>query len=250
MSSPITIGGTISSFVDFSKKFTFFISNIHDEIQRHHYHGVLYEKEELQIIRQYSLGCTVFFDIGSNVGNHAIFFAKVLGANKIYTFEANPVASDILKINISLNNLSDKINTSYLGIGVGDRFGLFNINISHPNNIGGATLIEKQIPLENSLGQERATADDIVVLPIDSLNIPDNPDFVKIDVEGMEIAVLKGMQNIIDNFHPRIFIEVDNNNITAFSEWLEKNSYTIISRIRRYPVNENFLIVHSSHIKQ
>jgi hypothetical protein len=83
----------------------------------------------------------------------------------------------------------------------------------------------------------------VQVIPLDYLNIGEIPDFVKIDVEGMELSVLKGMQKIIKNFKPRMFIEVDNVNLTEFFEWVRTNNYEIVDEFKRYEANQNFMLV-------
>lgn len=237
------ITGTISTFTDFDKQFSFFVENGDDWIQRHHLAGRLYENEELKIIQNYSRQSRVFFDIGSNVGNHAIFMAKVLHATRVYSFEANPFAADILKINISLNHLSRIIDTSYVGMGLGEKLGIFNVWYPQHDNIGAARLVEGQ-----AVEGARSEGAKIMVYPLDSINIGVEPDFIKIDVEGMEISVLKGMASTIKQFKPRLFVEVDDSNAGLFDEWLSENDYVKCESFRRYTANENFMIAPRSRI--
>ncbi len=69
------------------------------------------------------------------------------------------------------------------------------------------------------------------------------PDFIKIDVEGMEMSVLSGLSGTVARCRPTFFVEVDNVNRDAFLQWVETNSYAVRARFRRYRANENFLIV-------
>ena len=41
-------------------------------------------------------------------------------------------------------------------------------------------------------------------------------DFIKIDVEGMEIKVLNGMKALISRCRPTLFVEIDNDNAQVF----------------------------------
>ncbi len=59
----------------------------------------------------------------------------------------------------------------------------------------------------------------------------------------MELEVFRGAETFIRNHRPKIFVEVDNRNSPGFNEWLAKSGYTIVDRFKRYPSNENFLIV-------
>ena len=58
------------------------------------------------------------------------------------------------------------------------------------------------------------------VVPGDAILSGHRIDFLKIDVEGMEIDVLDGLKKTIAEQRPRILIEVDNCNVAKFFEWL------------------------------
>ncbi len=242
--------GTISRFQAFDKDFSFFVENPDDLIQKVHLGGRLYENRELKLIRKHGRDSRIFFDIGSNVGNHAVFIAKVLGAQKIYAFEANPAVAEILKINVLLNGLADVIDTSYLGIGLGERLGTFKVTYPQKNNVGAARLVED--PVGEANGESDADADSrgarVMVSPLDALSIGRAPGFVKIDVEGMEIAVLKGMAKTIQRYKPKIFVEVDDENAVQFDQWLACNGYVKVDNFKRYASNENFVVVHQSQL--
>ena len=65
---------------------------------------------------------------------------------------------------------------------------------------------------------------------------------MKIDVEGMELAVLEGLKETIATQRPKIFIEIDDKNVEAFAAWRRAAGYRVLERFRRYQWNENFLI--------
>ena len=68
-------------------------------------------------------------------------------------------------------------------------------------------------------------------------------DFVKIDVEGMEMKALAGLAGTIDKWRPAIFIEVDDSNSGLFRDWVSQHSYTVVRTYRRYEVNENYMVL-------
>ena len=241
------IQGVVSRFCDFKKEFVFFVHDSADLIQGHHLNGQLYEIEELRLIREHSVGARVFVDIGANVGNHAIFMAKVLGAQKVYAFEANPSTAEILKLNVLLNNVAHTVDTSHVGMGLGDRIGTFRVEYPQRNNIGAARLVEEEAPGTQAIAEEHAAAR-VMVCPFDSLSLAEEPQFVKIDVEGMEMSVLRGMAGAIEKFRPPMLIEVDNGNFDLFDEWMGRNDYVEVARFKRYAQNENFLIKHRSAV--
>jgi hypothetical protein len=67
------------------------------------------------------------------------------------------------------------------------------------------------------------------VVPGDTILSGHRVDFLKIDVEGMEVDVLEGLKKTIAEQRPRIFIEVDNCNVARFLEWTRINNYSIVS---------------------
>jgi FkbM family methyltransferase len=234
------VSGSVVTFSDFNHPFHFFIESEKDLIQSHHKKGELYEREELLIIQKNAADTKIFLDIGANVGNHAIFMAKVLGARRVYAFEANPFTANILEINVALNRLSDLIDTSYSKIGLGDQIEALNVVYPQVHNLGAARLSvhAETVPTNYPTVQ-------VPVAPIDSFNLSpmQRVGFVKLDVEGMELKVLRGGARFFATHRPRMFIEVDNSNVAEFHEWIEANDYVIIDRFKRYTVNENFLIV-------
>jgi hypothetical protein len=94
-------------------------------------------------------------------------------------------------------------------------------------NIGGATV---------SRGGGALTlvrADDILTEPFD---------LVKIDVEGAEIEVLNGMERFVAEFRPSIFVEVNDENAEAFTDWIDIHGYAICDEFKRHKRNKNVLI--------
>ena len=56
----------------------------------------IYEKKQLDIIKPF-LYRNIFIDIGSNLGNHTLYFNKYF--NEIYSFEPHPITFKLLEIN-------------------------------------------------------------------------------------------------------------------------------------------------------
>jgi FkbM family methyltransferase len=178
----------------------FFVKNIMDSIQNCHLNGSFYEMEELQIITKHFKAGQVFLDIGSNVGNHAVYVEKFLRPKSVILIEPNPHAINILNLNLALNRMS-KVETKYLGVGMSDCDE--TVVIEFPvNNLGGARLRSQQ-------------GAGIRVVPGDTLFEGQSIDFIKIDVEGLEIKVLRGMERTLSTNRPTIFVEVQNEKHTG-----------------------------------
>ena len=80
-------------------------------------------------------------DIGANIGNHSIFFAKKF--KNVYAFEPNPVTYEVLKINC--NNAAEYKNIVPLNFGLSDIEGSLPFHIN-PSNIGGSRIIDVNNP--------------------------------------------------------------------------------------------------------
>lgn len=227
----VSVPGQVVRAVIWGQPVFFTVTNPGDLIQSHHARGEFYEPEELEIIRRWCPPGAVFADIGSNIGNHALFAAKFLLASKVILFEPNPAAIRILLSNLALNGVLDRCDTSHLGIGLSDgRQEGLSIR-AQPMNLGGGKLVK---------GDGAGTLE---VRPGDDMLLDDAPTFLKIDVEGMETAVLAGLEQTIARHRPTMFIEVDNRNRPAIDEWIAGHRYAVQASFRRYRTNENLLLV-------
>ena len=208
----------------------FALNNPRDVIQRHHLVGTFYEEEELEIMRRYCPPGAVYCDIGANIGNHALFALRFMQVKEAILFEPNPDAIAILMANLHLNDVLDRVDTEHLGVGLSDRAaeGLA-MQVDMADNLGGARMVTSPDgPLR--------------VVAADSVLEGRQVDFIKIDVEGMEMRVLAGLERTIARCRPSIFVEVEEANREAFAGWVARSGYVETAHFRRYPVNENYLL--------
>ena len=210
----------------------FTVTNPNDAIQKSHLQGQFYEGEELEIIAKYVMPGAVFCDIGANIGNHALFALKYLRISKAIVFEPNPAAIAVLLSNLTLNDVLDRCDTSRLGFGLSDTESSgFKMFVPKRNNLGGGRMVE---------AEGDGTLD---VFRGDDALAGQTADFIKIDVEGMEMKVLAGLSQTIAQQRPRIFVEVDRANTEDFMAWVERYGYGIKARFKRYRANENFMLI-------
>lgn len=209
------------------RQIAFCLDREHDPIQRHHRKGAFYEARELAHLREVVEPGATIIDIGANIGNHTMFFALELNAARVIPIEPNPVAYRLLISNVVLNRLRRVIDLGFLGVGLSDRredgFGVED----RDRNIGAA----RMLPGEGSIETH----------PGDALFANVAPELIKIDVEGMEMQVLAGLERIIARHKPALFVEVDLENDMAFHTWLASQGYGAVQRWQRYKSNRNYL---------
>lgn len=217
----------IVEVVAHGEKVFFLVDNPKDVVQIEHAEGRFYEEEELEIIGKYFRGGT-FVDIGSNVGNHAVYAAKFLGASKVIAIEPNQAAYKILRCNIFLNELQDIIH--HVAVGLSDAPGRASAETNNMDNLGNTVLI----PDPSTGGIELTTGD--TILDAEEVN------FIKIDVEGLELSVFSGLSKTISRCRPAVFVEVQNGGKDNFFSLVNSLSYKISEKYARYPEMTNYLI--------
>lgn len=224
-----TFGGIdITTAQVWGRHFLFCTDTQKDIVQKTMRSGQFYEQEELEILRSFVPAGGVFADIGANVGNHSLFAAAFFGLSRVICFEPNPRAIRLLCANVALNQMSDIVDLSKLGVGVSNETrGDFGME-TRGKRLGSLRMLEGQ--------------GDISVVTGDSVLLDTKTDFIKIDVEGMELKVLNGLSETIRRHEPTIFVEVDNHNSADFQKWLQTVDYEVVRTFPQNSRNENFLI--------
>lgn len=226
---PDILRGTVVKAQIRGRSVRFFIVNELDEVQGKHRRGEFYEEEELAIIANHFSGGT-FVDVGANVGNHSLFALLFLGAAKVIAFEPLPEAAKLIELNIALNGLQEKFRLHRQGLSDSASFAQVNTDPSKIDNLGGTRL-----SVTNSeTGIELVAGDDV---------LHEKVDFIKIDTEGFELPVLRGLRNTIDQHKPSLFVEVENENRPEFEAMMAQMGYRIAEEFRRYRENVNLLAV-------
>lgn len=181
-----------------------------------------YSQEEINLFEMivHTGDCVV--EVGANIGSHTIHLAQMVGENGVvWAFEPQRLVFQILAGNMAINSLN---NVHCEQKCVSDTPGKVKVpvlDVSKVNNWGG-------LSLENTREGEP-----VDVITLDSLGLL-RCDFLKIDVEGMELQVLKGGKIMIDTFRPVIYAEADRENKKKeLFSWLHAKEYRIYSHCPR-----------------
>lgn len=145
-------------------------------------------------------GMTII-DVGANIGYYTLLFSKLANkSGKVLAVEPNPAAFDLLYENCLLNSVFTRCNMYFTRAAASDSEESADLYIG--NNRMGSSSLYNQWGLTKDINVSARKLDNIV----NDWKFK-KVDFVKIDVEGAEISVLKGMEEIIDNDRPIMIIE-------------------------------------------
>ena len=182
-----------------------------DHIQRMIFEtGKPYELDMLRNMRSRIAEGDLVLDIGANVGNHALYLAAIAKA-RVIAFEPNEHLSSAFQDSINRNGLEDKVAIQTIGLGRTESAAQFEKSI--PENLGAQAL---------HLG-----SGDIEVRSIDSFEFDAVVRAIKIDVEGMELAVIHGGRECIARDRPLIYAECRYEaDFRQILSWAETHNYT------------------------
>lgn len=157
----------------------------------------------------------VIFDIGANIGTFTTWMAYAFPLGKIHCFEPQRSVFQMLCGNIAINNLYN-VYTYNIALGKENDYIEFEEpNYFVRNDYGIFSLAKKMIEdtTEEIITVQVQTLDSFVELhKIQSVNL------LKIDVEGMDMDVLRGGEQTIRKHHPYIFIEHSDNQRSIVEE--------------------------------
>lgn len=155
--------------------------------------GEPYEHSMLQAMKAQLAADDLVLDVGANIGNHSLYLAKVAGC-RVIAFEPNAELCEPFLQSIGLNALENHITLQRTG--VGEAVGKAHFANYLPHNLGG-----------QSLTVDDSEKSEIPIISLDSLNLKVKVRAIKVDVEGMELAVLKGSRELIARDMPILFVE-------------------------------------------
>lgn len=152
---------------------------------------------ESVVLRQLVQSGDVVVEIGANIGAHTVALAKAAGpSGQVIAVEPQRIVHQLLCANVALNDL---VNVRCLHAAAGAAPGEIrvpHIDYARDNNFGGL-----------ALGAYR-DGEAVPVVTLDGLALS-KVRVLKIDVEGMEIEVLRGALQTIRRDGPAIYIEND-----------------------------------------
>ncbi len=216
--------GNFASFEYGGETYRIFHPNSQDHIfKRIQASSGFYEVELLEMLRPALAPGDLVVDVGANIGNHTVFFAGVCGC-RVIAIEPNQTALEGLRRNVEANGLEDRV--SILPYAVGAAISAGRLHEGSADNIGLTTV-------------EVDDDGDLEIRPLDDLvEEASQLRLIKIDVEGMEMDVLKGAKSVLQASRPILALEAAT--VDQFSDLetvLKPLNYTPVSALNYTPTH-------------
>lgn len=143
----------------------------------------------------------VLMDIGSNIGYYVLLSGR---AGMVYSIEPNLDNYRYLQANIGLNDLSE--NVKAFNFAVSNFDGPSELFVSHYSNLHGLEKSPKKIRYKGTQPV------DVIKLDTFIRKEKTDVDFIRMDVEGHETDIIKGMKILLDSGKPlKMLIEMHQN---------------------------------------
>lgn len=163
--------------------------------------GMRYEEFETNLLAERLQHGGLLIDIGANAGLHSVQVARAVDTLRVLAFEPVGSTFDVLKRNIAKNEVADRIEPLHMALSdapttlrLTNRLHLANFVV--PEGVDAATEVTEEVParpLDDVLAERKVT----------------KVDAIKCDVEGAELAVLKGARETLERDHPLLLLEID-----------------------------------------
>jgi FkbM family methyltransferase len=159
-----------------------------------------FSEHEVVLFQQIVRPGSVVLEAGANIGPLTVPVARAAGpTGRVVAYEPQPTLAALLRRNLAANGLAAvEVREAALGSAPGTLH-LPPLDYRKALNFGGVSL------------SGRADAADAVAVPVETIDALALPrlDLLKIDVEGMETAVLGGAVETIRRLQPLLYVEND-----------------------------------------
>lgn len=184
----------------------------------------------------------VAIDGGANIGVHTLEWAKHLhGWGRVIGVEAQERVFYALAGNVALNNcFNATVHHAALGASEG------SLSIPRPDYLKPASF--GSLELRQRAGNEfigqaidytPAQGDTVRMITVDGLGLP-RLDFLKLDIEGMELEAMEGAMQSIAAHKPQMLVEIIKTDAAALRRLLEQQGY------HHFQVGINLIAIHAS----
>lgn len=206
-----------------------FRGDLGGHIDREVYLFGAYERDLIQLFTDACPDRSVVLDVGANIGNHSVLFAKSF--ERVEAFEPNNVVWEQFEKNARMNGAT---NVRLHRIGLSDEAAELPLYTAGNEHLGLATFVEHYPygrPVHATSIAKIEVLDDYLPNLV--------PSAVKIDVQGFEPNVLRGMQRILARSRPVVWMEIGTATLEVAATRDEVQQYF------PYPIRmEKYVVTH------
>jgi FkbM family methyltransferase len=179
-----------------------------------------YEVHERRLVRAVLKPDDRVLDIGAGVGVVSLLCASICGADRVLSYEANPLLEPIIRRNFALNGWT--ANLRMRAMSTDGR----PISLHRSDNIVSSSVVER-----SGFAEKMTIESD----PFDRVIAEHQPSVVVMDVEGAEIALLPAsplgsVRHIIAEIHPHITGE---EKVAAMLDGLHARGFRLATRAHK-----------------
>lgn len=160
-----------------------------DVFHRHIHYCGYYERQISDfLLEQAQLGGTLI-DVGANVGYHTCLWAVANLENKVLSFEPSPRNQELLRVNIELNELKERVQLIPSAVSNESGFAEFATGPADQTGWGGLGARSNSPTIRVKL----VTLDEAV----EEAGLQNGSAVLKVDVEGFDMQALQGARKLL-----------------------------------------------------
>lgn len=155
---------------------------------------------ELPVIGQLIPSGTIAIDAGAHYGDYTLTLSRAVGAaGQVWAVEPSERFLDICRANVGYNHMR---NVRFFCVGLADA-------------PGTARLVLPEDPSRSYVNLDTQAGEEIQLVALDDLMEQENPQdlpvsFIKLDIEGSELAAIRGAERTIRRWRPLLLVEFQN----------------------------------------
>jgi FkbM family methyltransferase len=214
-----------------------------NKIKRLHYYRMLksfnVESEpDLLIVKEFVAEGDLVIDIGANIGVYTMYLSNFVGIKgKVLSIEPIPLTYSFLLYNIDRLRL---LNIEPHNVGIADKE--FTSKMYIPTGGSGENYFRaKRLDANDKISDMNLSGIEVKFVSLDKLLVSLNQSisFIKIDVEGFEMSVLKGAIKTLENYKLSLLVEIDGDpsdsgsnayNVLNFLQALNYSPYIFVDK--------------------
>jgi FkbM family methyltransferase len=198
-------------------------------------HGGQWEPGLTQIIKAVVEPGDLCLDIGSHKGYVSCILALAVGpSGRVLAFDPDPRLGEELRNNVARNGFDQ---VTYFQLALGDKKSRIKLLLT--NTLGWSTSFPSSLAGPDVIKEIDAEASTVDIVLSESSAEQKSLSFIKVDAEGAEPLIWRGMRNALSRSSPVIAMEINFSamkaggfSLDALSEEIEGEGYTAICEIK------------------